>query len=104
MYAGADSWGQAVSVYYNRTDWYLQNHTNWANIQLPDEQWWKLSAEIGGMWVRFQKKGNVLTVSVSADGENWTSTLSHTDATAKGIYLIATITSQLRDVKLTAGQ
>ena len=103
MYAGADGWSQAVSVYYNRANWYLQNHTNWANTQLTDEQWWKLSAESGGMWVRFQKSGNVLTVSVSADGENWTSTLSHTGATAKGIYLIATITSQLRDVKLTAG-
>ena len=103
MYAGADGWGQAVSVYYNRANWYLQNHTNWANTQLPDEQWWKLSAEGGGMWVRFQKTGNILTVSVSADGENWTSTLNHTGATAKGIYLIATITSQLRDVKLTEG-
>ncbi len=102
MYAGADSWGQAVSVYYNRANWYLQNHTNWANIQLPDEQWWKLSAESGGMWVRFAKNGNVLTVSVSADGENWTSTLHHEGATAKGIYLYATLSSWLRDVKLTA--
>ena len=103
MYAGADGWGHAVSVYYNRVNWYLQNHTNWANTQLTDEQWWKLSDESGGMWVRFAKNGNVLTVSVSADGVNWTSSLSHTGATAKGICLIATITSQLRDVKLTAG-
>ena len=103
MYAGADGWGQAVSVYYNKANWYLQNHTNWANVQLPDEQWWKLSAESGGMWVRFQKNGNVLTVSVSADGANWTSTLQHTGATAKGIYLIVTLASQLRNVKLTIG-
>ena len=103
MYAGADGWGQAVSVYYNRVNWYLQNHTNWANTQLADEQWWKLSAESGGMWVRFAKNGNVLTVSVSADGENWTSSLSHTNVTAKGIYLLATLASELRDVKLTAG-
>ena len=102
MYAGADSWGQATSVYYNRANWYLQNHTNWSNTQLTDEQWWKLSAESGGMWVRFAKNGNVLTVSVSADGESWTSSLSYTGVTAKGIYLLATLTSQLRDIKLTA--
>jgi len=103
MYAGADSWGQAVSVYYNRANWYLQNHTNWANTQLTDEQWWKLSAESGGMWVRFVKNGNTLTTYVSADGENWTSSLIHNNITAKGIYLFATLASQLRDVKLTTG-
>ena len=103
MYAGADSWTQATSVYYNKANWYLQNHINWANTQLPDEQWWMLSAESGGMWVRFEKSADVLTVSVSADGENWTSSLSYTGVTAKGIYLLATQISQLRDIKLTAG-
>ena len=103
MYAGADSWTQATSVFYNKANWYLQNHTNWANTQLPDEQWWMLSAESGGMWVRFDKSADVLTVFVSADGENWTSSLSYTGVTAKGIYLLATLTSQFRDVKLTAG-
>jgi hypothetical protein len=102
MYAGADSWTQAISVYYNRSNWYLQNHTNWANTQIANEQWWNLSAESGGMWLRFHKNGDVLTVSVSADGENWTTSLSLQNITAKGIYLLATLPSELRDVKLSA--
>lgn len=101
MYAGADSWGQATSVYYNRANWYLQNHTNWSNTQLTDPQWWMLSAESGGMWVRFEKQGSVLTVFASDDGENWTSSLSYNGVSAKGIYLLATLTSQLRDISLT---
>ncbi len=105
MYAGADAWDQAVSVFYSASNqWYLQNHTSWSNTVLPDEEWWMVSQQKGGMWVRFEKSGSTLTVSTSKDGETWTTSLSHDSITANGIYLYATLASQFRDVKLTVGE
>ena len=104
MYAGADGWDQAVSVFYSASNvWYLQNHTAWTNTVIPDQTWWMISEQSGGMYVRFEKTGSALVVSVSQDGQNWATTLSHDTITAKGIYLYATLTSQLRDVQLTVG-
>ena len=104
MYAGADGWEQAVSVFYSASNvWYLQNHTSWSNTVIPDEEWWMVSEQKGGMWVRFEKSGSTLTVSSSKDGENWTTTLSHDAITANGIYLYATLASELRNIKLTVG-
>ena len=105
MYAGANGWDQAVSVFYSASNvWYLQNHTSWSNTVLPDEEWWMVSEQKGGMWVRFDKSGSTLTVSTSKDGENWTTSLSHDSITAKGIYLYATLASELRDIQLTIGE
>ena len=104
MYAGADAWDQAVSVFYSSSNvWYLQNHTIWSNTVIPDVEWWMVSIQKGGMYVRFDKSGSTLTVSTSQDGVNWTTTLNHDSITAKGIYLYATLASELRDVKLTIG-
>ena len=104
MYAGADAWDQAVSIFYSKSNvWYLQNHTVWSNAVIPDETWWMLSNQKGGMYVRFEKTGSTLTVSLSQDGVNWTTTLSHDTISAKGIYLYATLSSELRDVRLTIG-
>jgi hypothetical protein len=106
MYAGADGWDQAISVFYNAGSnlWYLQDHTNWSNTQLPDEHWWMVSKESGGMYVRFEKSGTTLTLSTSKDGVNWVTSLNHDSITAKGIYLYATLASELRDIQLTIGE
>jgi len=103
MYAGADGWGQAISVFYNcvSNSWHLQDHTNWANVQIPDEHWWMVSQESGGMYVRFVKNGSMLTVWTSKDGVNWNNTLSMGGIIEKNIYLVATLASQLRDVTIS---
>ena len=104
MYAGADGWDQATSVFYSTSNvWYLQNHTAWSNTRIPDEEWWMVSNQKGGMWVRFEKSSSALTVSTSKDGENWATSLACDGITAKGIYLYATFVSELRDVKLSTG-
>ena len=105
MYAGADGWEQAVSVFYSASNkWYLQNHTSWSNTVLPDEEWWMVSQQKGGMYVRFEKSGTTLTLSTSKDGVNWVTSLNHDSITAKGIYLYATLASELRDIQLTIGE
>ena len=105
MYAGADGWEQAVSVFYSASNkWYLQNHTSWSNTVLPDEEWWMVSQQKGGMYVRFEKSGSTLTLSTSKDGVNWVTSLNHDSITAKGIYLYATLVSELRDIQLTIGE
>jgi hypothetical protein len=105
MYAGADGWEQAVSVFYSASNkWYLQNHTSWSNTVLPDEEWWMVSQQKGGMYVRFKKSGTTLTLSTSKDGVNWVTSLNHDSITAKGIYLYATLASELRDIQLTIGE
>lgn len=105
MYAGADGWEQAVSVFYSASNkWYLQNHTSWSNTVLPDEEWWMVSQQKGGMYVRFEKNGSTLTLSTSKDGVNWVTSLNHDSITAKGIYLYATLVSELRDIQLTIGE
>ena len=103
MYAGANSWDQAVAVLYayESNIWKLQNQSTWGSVELPAAQSDMLSAVSGGMYVRFVKSGNLLTAWVSADGTNWSSAYSHTSATGNGIWLFATLASQLRDVKLT---
>ena len=103
MYAGANGWDQAISVFYNcaSNTWHLQDHTSWSNIQLPDQQWWMVSQASGGMYIRFVKNGSNLTVWASADGVNWTSKLSMEGVTEKNINLVATMVSQLRDVKIS---
>ena len=105
MYAGADGWEQAVSVFYSASNkWYLQNHTSWSNTVLPDEEWWMVSQQKGGMYVRFEKSGTTLALSTSKDGVNWVTSLNHDSITAKGIYLYATLASELRDIQLTIGE
>lgn len=103
MYAGANGWDQAISVFYNYVSntWHLQDHSNWGNTQIPDEHWWMVSEASGGMYVRFVKNGSLLTVWTSADGVNWTNTLSLSGITENNIYLVSTLTSQLRDVTIS---
>ena len=45
-----------------------------------------------------------LTLSTSKDGVNWVTSLNHDSITAKGIYLYATLVSELRDIQLTIGE
>ena len=107
LFAGVDGFDQAVAVLSvggNATNWRVQNQKSWASYVLADSYYSLLNEENGGMWVRWIRSGNTLTLWVSSDGTNWKQTISHTELTNDDLYIRANqdLGAQLLDVTFSA--
>ena len=101
LFAGADGWAQAVAVLSvggSATNWRVQEQTSWKSYILADTHYNMLGN--GGMWVRWIRSGDILTLWVSADGTNWQQTQSLSGITDTNLYIKANqdLGAQLLDV------
>lgn len=90
LFAGADGWAQAVAVLSvggSATNWRVQEQSTWKSYILADTHYNMLGN--GGMWVRWIRSGDILTLWVSADGINWQQTQSLSGITDTNLYIKA---------------
>ena len=106
LFAGADGFSQAVAVLSvggSTTNWRVQNQTTWKSYVLADTCYNLLNKDNGGMYVRWIRSGDILTLWVSADGKNWQQTQSFTGFTNDDLYILSNqnLGDQLLDVSFT---
>ena len=106
LFAGTDGFSQAVAVLSvggSATNWRVQNQKKWNSYVLDASYYNLLDQNNGGMWVRWIRSGNNLTLWVSADGNNWQQTVSHTDLTNNDLYILANqnLGAQLTDLRIS---
>ena len=92
LFAGADGFSQAVAVLSvggSTTDWRVQNQTTWKSFVLEEACYSLLNKDNGGMYVRWIRSGDILTLWVSADGINWIQTQSYTGFTNDDLYILS---------------
>ena len=90
LFAGADGWAQTVAVLSvggSATNWRVQELTSWKSYILADTHYNMLGN--GGMWVRWIRSGDILTLWVSSDGINWQQTQSLSGITDTNLYIKA---------------
>lgn len=91
IYTGTDTWSNNLAVVY-RTDWGFQiwGAENLHNWSWRDIDWSYIdSINSSGMWIRWERNGDTLSLSVSNDGENWTHISDNTNlgTSAAGLYV-----------------
>ena len=106
LFAGTDGFSQAVAVLSvggSATNWRVQNQKSWSSYVLADTCYNLLQQENGGMWVRWIRSGDILTLWVSSDGINWQQTVSHTELANDDLYILANqnLGAQLLNVKFS---
>ena len=92
LFAGTDGFSQAVAVLSvggSATNWRVQNQKSWGSYVLEENCYNLLNQNNGGMWVRWIRSGDILTLWVSSDGINWQQTVSHTELTNDDLYILA---------------
>ena len=84
---GASTWENTVAVMREKTSWKGQAITTWKTETISDELGELVASS--GLWVRWTREGNVLTLYVSADSKTWTRVVDHSGliSDAMGVYI-----------------
>ena len=99
------SWKYGMGIVKQSSGWKIQNLAIWDEYTFGTNYADKLKPANGGMWIRWVRSGNELSVYISEDGATWTYALGRhdlaTEESANGIYINAANETNLTDIKIT---
>jgi len=107
LFAGPDQWEKCVSVVYDKASnaWVGRDLLGWSSAGMAEEYQGLFDEAKGGLWVRWIRQNNMLSLWVSKDNTTWSPIISRTDIgnQAGGLYIKSEpeCIAKLKDIKLS---